>query len=368
MSDGALKEQVNDAIDATAVWLDTVECPEIAAGVSRFSVLHDAEQWPGMLLPGTYNATLLRKLLALPFADANSTIHWLHSHRQPNGVFRLDGMQAQDTWKCDDMVETTNYIDFHVSNYTLGALRELDSGYTPVLDFALDWLNRDRLENWLDKRNWDDPWMEGNNIVNVASFLVLAKQHKLTTDDELLSLLCQWLERMQSSATGFWGNRQELGGAPLLHAFAGAMHAYHLWYFLERPLPFHSVSADYVLSLPTEPMGACLDVDAVDLLFHAALLTDHRRSDITAWLRSKLAVLLSLQLPDGGFPDLDSGQLRFDGWVNGYSEAQGQSSTFASWFRWIAIGMICEHLWPGWRQWGFRQTLGIGYARKTARG
>jgi hypothetical protein len=56
---------------------------------------------------------------------------------------------------------------------------------------------------------------------------------------------------------------------------------------------------------------------------------------------------------------------RQDGWVKGYEEPQGLSNTFSTWFRWIAIAMICNCLWPRWQPfaggWKFRQMTGIGY-------
>ena len=47
--------------------------------------------------------------------------------------------------------------------------------------------------------------------------------------------------------------------------------------------------------------------------------------------------------------------------MRGYAEPQGISNTFATWFRWIAIAMIAELLWPGWQDWRFRGEPGIGY-------
>jgi hypothetical protein len=52
--------------------------------------------------------------------------------------------------------------------------------------------------------------------------------------------------------------------------------------------------------------------------------------------------------------------------VGGYTEPQGLSNTFATWFRWIAIAMTACCLWPQWQAfaggWQFRRMVGIGYA------
>ncbi|MEO1103032.1 MAG: hypothetical protein AAFW98_04780, partial [Pseudomonadota bacterium] len=267
--------------------------------------------------------------------------------------------------------ETWSYIDFHVTNYTLGAIEMLDPARAPVLTFAERWLDAAHLDDWLDRRDWHDPWQEGNNLVNLASFLVLLLHFGAPAPreraDRVLRHLLERLEREQNPATGFWGNGQEAGGDALLHAMAGAMHIFHLWYLIDRPLPHQHEAVRYALTLPARDIiSACLDVDAVDLLYHGAQSVADDRPAIDAFMRDKLAALLDAQNQDGGFPDQHAGTLRFDGWVHGYSEPQGGSNTFATWFRWIAIALIAEHLWPGWHPWTFRRMIGIGYARTTA--
>jgi hypothetical protein len=146
-----------------------------------------------------------------------------------------------------------------------------------------------------------------------------------------------------------------------LHAMAGSMHDFHLWYATGRPLPYQDRAIDWALTQAPVIVSACIDVDLVDLLVHGRLLRSHRHRETEAWLRALLPRLLDFQNEDGGFPDETTGTRRQDGWINGYTEPQGISNTFATWFRWIAIAFIAETLWPAWRRWGFRRTPGIGY-------
>jgi hypothetical protein len=139
------------------------------------------------------------------------------------------------------------------------------------------------------------------------------------------------------------------------------MHNFHLWYALRRPLPFHTRAVDYALTLPPVVDSACIDADAVDLLVHGLALTGHRAAEIRAWCAALLPRLLDWQEEDGGFCDVQTGTRRQDGWVRGYEEPQGLSNTFATWFRWIAIAMIADLLWPGRWPWRFRGMVGIGY-------
>ena len=355
----ALQDRILVARKRTLAWLDSLLQPQIAPGVRRFSFAHDPVAWPGMLLPGTYNGLLVATLLGQHAADPASTIRWLESQRRADGVFKIAGMVDDAVFKKPRLDETWQYIDFHVTNYTLGAIDTLDVNRPKRLDFVTPWCNPALLQQWLAVRDWDDPWQEGNSIVNLASFLLLRGSE---AEDSLHTLLYE-LEAQQNPHTGFWGKHQEQGGTPLLHAFAGAMHSFHLWYIRDRPLPYQREAMDYALTLPHEPISACLDVDAVDLLFHGVRMTGHRSADVRPWMTAKLSTLLESQLSDGGFADVDEGELRFDGWVRGYCEPQGQSNTFATWFRWIAIAMMAEYLWPGWRAWLFRRMIGIGYAK-----
>jgi len=78
------------------------------------------------------------------------------------------------------------------------------------------------------------------------------------------------------------------------------------------------------------------------------------------------STLLAFQNADGGFRDVRDGIRRQDGRVGGYREPQGLSNTFATFFRWIAIAMIADVLFPGRWPWRFRRMIGIGYRKDAA--
>ena len=371
--DVALQARIDTARERTLAWLMSMQVPSLPRGVSRISAAHDAARWPGVLLPGTYNAVMVSSLLGAldvwSTADRQSLAQWLISHRRPDGVFRTPGMCDDAVFKKPDPVETWRYIDFHVSNYTLGALDVLAPERVPVLDFAQPWLDPQVLKAWLAERDLRDPWQEGNNIVNLAGFLMLMARHgdapTQAQVDTCLTILFDWHDRLQEPATGFWGVGQLSDPLRALHAMAGSMHNFHLWYALGRPLPFQDKAVDWSLAQPLRIDSACIDVDLIDLLVHAHGQIDHRRAEIESWLRAMLPQLLAFQSVDGGFADTRKGVRRQDGWVRGYEEPQGLSNTFATWFRWIAIAMIADCLWPGRWDWKFRRMVGIGY-RKPA--
>jgi hypothetical protein len=274
-------------------------------------------------------------------------------------------MVDDQVYKKDDPGETWRYIDFHVTNYCLGALEFIAPGGIPVLAFAEPWLEPMFLKAWLADRDLRDPWQEGNNIVNLASFLLLMRREggpeTRRRADSAIRTLLEWHYRLQEPATGFWGVGQLSDPLRALHAFAGSMHNYHVWYALGETPPRQDKAVDYALTRSPRIVSACIDVDLVDLLVHGAMCIQYREDDIKRWLWTMLGELLAFQNPDGGFADETEGTRRQDGWVRGYAEPQGLSNTFATWFRWIAIAMIADYLWPNWRHWHFRTMIGIGY-------
>ncbi len=353
MTDATLRHRIEDARARTLLWLDSMAQPD---GSYRISAHHDAAAWPGMLLPGTYNAVMCAHLLG---QTPRTSADWLLRHRQPDGIFRIPGMLHDAVFKKPDPVETWRYIDFHITNYSLGAIEVLAPDTVPILDFARPFLDPLYLKAWLAERDLRDPWLEGNNIVNLGSFFLLMQRFGQADIAPAMETLFAWHDRLQEPSTGFWGVGQHHSAIAALHAMAGSMHNFHLWYATGRPLPYQDKASDYALAQPTRIDSACIDVDLVDLLVHAG----HRRVETEVWLRAKLAALLDFQAADGGFPDEPTGVRRQDGWVRGYEEPQGLSNTFSTWFRWIAIAMIADILWPGWHKWQFRRMVGIGYRR-----
>jgi hypothetical protein len=369
---------IDNARAATLDWLKAMQATGKPKGCMRISAMHDADRWPGVLLPGTYNGIMCLDLLGgladWSAAERAALVARLEGSRLPDGRFRIEDMHEADVFKKPDIGETWRYIDFHVTNYTLGAIEALAPDRQPILEFAKDYLEERALGHWLSLRDLRDPWQEGNNIVNLASFLLLLRQHGDGREtgaawqpkvDRALEQLFAWHDRLREPTTGFWGVGQLSDKTQLLHAFAGSMHNFHIWYHEGRALEGQDRAVDYCLSLPPRIDSACIDVDAVDVLVHGWRLLDHRRNEIEEWLALLLPRLLAFQRADGGFCDVLSGIRRQDGWVKGYEEPQGHSNTFATWFRWVAIAMIADVLWPRRWDWKFRSMIGIGY-RVTA--
>lgn len=359
------------ALERARDWLSSMvwhDAPDEYRGISRTSDWHDPMSWPGMLLPATYNATIAQVLIGGYDAIGDPTRRcigtFLGEHQERDGRFFLSGMEDTSMYKGPDRTVTRNYIALHLTNYARQALswtapeallrpRFVES-IIPIHEFSAETCKR-----WLAHRDWNDPWMEGNVIVNIGGILLDR------SEEHLVDLMINELNAIQNPNTGFWGNGQSSTRRALLHAFAGGMHSFHLYYYRGMPIPNAAQALDVALDLATHELkgvtSACLDVDLVDML--AAFWPDnYRRREIRAVIAQKVDDLIRSQNDDGGFYDEPNGIRRFDGWVGGYWEPQGLSNCFATWFRSLAIAIGLSVLDPHTiERWTFRDRIGIGY-------
>ncbi len=337
-------------------WFATLEAPELGFGVHADSAYHKEHGPAGMYLPGTYNAVnclyLLGEYTDLEPEQTDSIAAFLNRFQRPDGVYRIPEMTQAEIYYPD-----FEYIDLHISNYSLGALASLGRKPALPLAFIERYAAPEKLSTWLAARQMSEPWSEGNYIVNIASFFAW----QLDNGDErfrpLLGHLLNWHEIHQDAASGYWYDPTT---RDLTSAMAGAAHNLHLYYYLQQPVPRFEKIIDHCLGILEGVSSSCLDIDVVDILANLHGYGS-RQPEIEAYLERKLAALLDFQNPDGGFADVREGTRLFDGWER-YQEPQGLSNTFSTWFRCATVGMICHLLYPETRRdWHFRNTLGMGY-------
>ena len=340
-------------------------------GIKRCSTFHDVETFPDMRLPATYNAThaliLLGAYRQLTEGQRQGLIDFFNSYQREDGYYRMPQMTDEQVWKGRDLDYTWQYIGFHVTNYTFGAVRSLGGECRYPLKFAEPYMEPETLKRWLDQRRMDDPWLEGNNIVNLGSFLIGELEGR---DEgrlkELGEILLEWHDRHQDPATGYWGTNHPTHPASQMEGMAGAAHNYHLYYYFNREIRYAEKIVDYCLEFASWGVRtACLDVDVVDVLVNM-LPYHYREAEILECLAAFAGRLAEFQNSDGGFADEKSnGVRRMDGWAGGYFEPQGLSNCFATWFRSATLAMIACALYPKDQyRWTFRNTIGIGYFNK----
>jgi len=199
------------------------------------------------------------------------------------------------------------YVTWQFTFFALAALDALGGQPLYPLTFLKSFLESNDIAYWLVARDWANPWLEGNNIMFLASFLIQEWERTGNSQYEVAAhTIFDWLDEHQNPETGYWDLNQ---GASLLNAMAGAFHLYFLYLYLGRPVNFPKRIIDSTLSLqypdglfdPRGGGGACLDLDAVDILVKFSLLTDYRAEEVKAALTRAFEAILRNQNPDGGF-------------------------------------------------------------------
>lgn len=161
---------------------------------------------------------------------------------------------------------------------------------------------------WINSLNWGDAWLESNRVMFALELLP-------ARCDKRLALL-NWLENNWDEKTGYWGTDR---GSTLVRGMAGAFH--FLGFLLEAGyrLPDPETVIQSTLSLqhrdgsfaPNGGGNTCLDMDAIDILclYWPALKGDLRHR-VRLALENAAKACLSLQKPDGGFPESFSAAAR----------------------------------------------------------
>jgi hypothetical protein len=323
----------------------------------RHSCTHDAQSHPDHLLYGTWAGALASVLLGLDrsfSAETKDRIRHALSHFQrPDGTFLMAGIpEAQRPG------QDREYLVFHCTNYAAGAMRALGLPLRYSLAFVEELASPAALQAWLAQRDWNRPWREGNNVVNLASFYALLAEDGAAWARERLEDMAAWHDVHQNPTTGFWHSTCGEDRSSLVEAMAGGAHNLHIYYYLGRSVPRGERIIDSCLRLGYPGVtSACIDIDLVDILCHLRHL-GHRVTEIDSVLKRYLIELLPVQNADGGFGD----NYVTPHVLYSHRTPAGASVTWTTYFRLATIGMIASTMFlQEHGNWTFRNTMGMGY-------
>src|SRR5258705_2326880 len=259
----------------------------------RHSPTHDPVLRPSHLLYGTWAGTLASVLLGADagfnFTKKLRIANALNKFQQSDGAFIMPEVSVADRQGHDD-----EYFRFHCTNYALGALRALHQPSRHGLAFAHSFFTEQQLREWLGRRDLSRPWMEGNNIVNLASFYAVLFQDGQQWAGKRLLEMADWHHANQNPQTGFWHSHLEGDLDSLRYAMAGAAHNLHLYYFLNRDVPRPEQIIDSCLRLGYMGIrSACIDIDLVDIFVNCRRY-NYRRGRIDFILKRYIVELLQL--------------------------------------------------------------------------
>lgn len=296
---------------------------------------------------------------------------FIKSCQEPDGFFY--GPEIIDWLPNSDSKHDVEHVKFHMLCTTYPVLLDNNIGLSYPLKCAHIFVNKDYLLAWLSKRNWQDAWLEGNNLLFVGQLLVYLRDYEhIDGASVALDTYFNWLEKWVDPETGLWGTN---GYCSSFVAMCGGYHQLLVYFHEKRAISQPKKLVDTVLSLqhcdggfsPTGGGGACEDVDAVDILVNSYKRLDYRRADIRVALRKTLRYILELQNQDGGFP-----YNRKVGFIHlGIPSTRcevGESNMFSTWFRVHTLALISQILTDDAFlrsiDWGFNRSLSMGWHEK----
>ena len=219
----------------------------------------------------------------------------------------------------------------------------------PVRD-AHRFCNETYLQDWLNKRNLNNAWFEGNNILFAGQLLVYLRDVEMhPSAQRALDLWFRWLDEHIDPTTNLWGTD---GQCSAMEAVYGGYHQLLVYYHENHPIKNPTGLVDTVLSLqhfdggfnPSGNGGACEDVDSVDILVNLYKQNDYRRAEIRCALWHCVDHILSTQNSDGGFPYNKNTHQSHMG-IPGTQSGPNVSCTFPTWFR-IHTLALCHEIIP----------------------
>lgn len=324
----------------------------------KYTTTHDVQQYPAATLYGTWAVVLGLNLLGEldKWSDDQKTwaVTCLLEHRRQDGTFLGKGLQNHRNTK------SLEYLILHCTNYAHGAMLVLDPEYDFQTPYLHRFLDGDALAKWLDGRSLLRPWEEGNNIVNVASYLALCLEHGDPSAGDRLYQMLEWHRKNQNPITSGFDAFTSASSRNVEQALAGAVHNFHIHLFLNESLGYERLIADRVANFLLDgPLTACLSIDFVELAVRTIEHASEPQHLVWALL-SHADALLDYQRSDGGWLE---NATSIPTKAAGFSDTLTSSCSYATWFRLASLGMIaivlCGDSPDHWR---FRKTLGMGYA------
>ncbi len=287
----------------------------------------------------------LNELLRFPEPYLKEWADYLLSYQGQDGRFR--GPEIIEG-KLLSAAHSPNHLAKHSTCHVLPALKLLGVSPRYPLVFMDKYLEPETLVQWLEQRNWNEAWLEGNNLLFMGQLLTyIAVEEDNSQAKKSVDLLFEWLDDKIDPATGLWGT--DRGATDNYAAAYGGYHQLLLYYYWGRPIPYRNELVDTILSLQHFDGGfargwgggSCEDVDCVDILVNLYKLTDYRREDIKYALLKARCAVLRRQVEHGGFVYKVGEDFYHMGMEYTYAPS-GDANMFSTWFGVHTLCLIAE--------------------------
>lgn len=263
-------------------------------------------------------------------------------------------------------------VRMHLAAHVLPALDLLGKQPLYPLAFAHPFLDIEYLQEWLEARDWQKAWLEGNNLLFIGQFLVhLRDVERQPGAQESLDLYLRWLDEHVDPLTGLWGTNGGLSSRA--RAMYGAYHQLLVYFHEEHPIPNPEKLVDSTLEVQefdggfsaSGRGGACEDVDAISILVNLYQRYDHKRPKIRRALRRAYASVTKRLVPEGGFVYRWGSPFTHMSIPRTHVPAN-TPHLFATWFGVHTLALLAEILTDEpdlARVWHFNRVLSMGWHR-----
>lgn len=268
---------------------------------------------------------------------------------------------------------SSEHLSEHLTAHVLPALGIL--GIKPIypLQFAFRYADEKVLKDWLSKRDWNNAWLEGNNLLFVGEFLThMYEAEGNNKAKDALSILFKWLDNEIDPETGLWGTN---GYCDKYSAVYGGYHQLLLYYYWGHDIKHKERLVDTVLLLQHKDGGfamnwgggTCQDVDAVDILVNMYKQTNYRRDDILVALKRAYISIMKRFTIEGGFVDRRWEEFRHMGMEYTYA-SKNKANMFSTWFGVHTLFLISEVINLSYTKrldYGFNTICSMGWHKKS---
>jgi hypothetical protein len=328
---------------------------EVPGQGSKYTATHDYNRFPAALLYGLWSTILGQSLVGEKALDPAERLSTLRSFKAGDGSYIPKQLLDLRNTK------SLEYLRLHCTNYAMGAELALDPNADHHCAYLEPFLDGDFLARWLEGRSLLRPWEEGNNIVNVASYLVLSYERGVPRASDRIEQMLEWHRRYQSPQTGGFDAFETPSLRKRIESLAGAVHNFHLHLFLGERFGYEEQIAETATAaLRFGRLSACLSLDFTQLAVYTLPFSANPQELVDSLLLHT-EVLLGSQRADGGWTEHDDDATPSH--AAGFRDSIASSCSYATWFRMASLGMIAiVLLGDAAENWHFRKTLGMGYA------
>lgn len=322
-------------------------------------------------LYATCYALMTKHYLGGLLSDESDSLNFILKTQDPKTGFFV-GPELKEWSSPNGDKHDREHLLLHLSTTVLPVINLFQSKPYFQLKFAHKFLDKKFLNDWLERRDWHDAWLEGNNLLFVGQLLVYLKDKEHIEDAAIrLDEYFNWLNKHIDPQTGLWGSN---GYCSPFVAMCGGYHQLLVYYYEQRKVLYRERLVDTTIALqhqdggfaPSGGGGACEDVDAADILVNMYKQIDYRKAEIRLALRSLLKSIIKKQMPDGGFVYKLETPFKHMG-IPATASPAGTSNMMPTWFRVHTLALISEVLTDESLiqiDWQFNDSCSMGWHRQ----